>query len=512
MTTNKAGGNSRSAATITPITTTTTEPPNRIEAEQSTLGGLMLDNTTWAVVSRIVTAPDFYRADHRLIYNTIHRLADEKKPFDLISLCDQLENDNLLDDAGGWANVAVICRDTPSAANIKWYATIVRRTSLERRRLVAINKGDHDQAAAITATIKALEAGSKAAPLLPSIDDILDRTITHDWLVKGWIERRQTAVLFGESQAYKSLLAIEIACCIATGTAWRGLATKKGAVLYIVGEGAGSGITRRFLAWQIANQTPLAGHPLFFQEATTVLPDDLERLIAEVSRTLDTKGWKLELVILDTLSRTISGDERSSADFARYQRALDRLRQEFSCAAMFLHHTGHGDKSRERGASDIGCNADVRLCIEIVGEKMRRLCALKLKDAETPADMFFTLALVELGQNDDEGIPVTSVVLRQLTDYAPQQQDSSRKDARIALTALKSLYDQQQDNLTTRGYPDGQPRVTIDDWRAAFMSALPADTNSSTRRVSWKRAISDLTENGKVRIDERFVEIVSSAT
>ena len=57
-------------------------PPNSVEAEQSFLGGLMMDNSTWADVSKKVSADDFYREDHRLIFKSIEGLAENKQPFD----------------------------------------------------------------------------------------------------------------------------------------------------------------------------------------------------------------------------------------------------------------------------------------------------------------------------------------------------------------------------------------------------------------------------------------------
>ena len=116
-------------------------PPHSIEAEQSVLGGLMLDNNAWDQVAERLTEVDFYRGDHRQIYQAINNLAREGRPFDIITLTDWLDNNNLLETVGGAAYLAVLARDTPSAANIAAYADIVRERSV-LRQLIQIGTGN----------------------------------------------------------------------------------------------------------------------------------------------------------------------------------------------------------------------------------------------------------------------------------------------------------------------------------------------------------------------------------
>ena len=77
-------------------------PPHSLEAEQSVLGGLLLDNETWDRVSEKVVAQDFYSRSHRLVFETIGALIELGEPVDLITLSEALENDQKLDDAGGF--------------------------------------------------------------------------------------------------------------------------------------------------------------------------------------------------------------------------------------------------------------------------------------------------------------------------------------------------------------------------------------------------------------------------
>lgn len=76
-------------------------PPHSVEAEQSIIGGLMLDNSKWDVVSDLVVEIDFYRADHRKIFKAITRLAGEAKPLDVVTLSEELEKLGELEQCGG---------------------------------------------------------------------------------------------------------------------------------------------------------------------------------------------------------------------------------------------------------------------------------------------------------------------------------------------------------------------------------------------------------------------------
>ena len=108
-------------------------PPNSIQAEQSVLGGLMLDNQTWDSVADKVVETDFYRRDHQLIFRAIAQLAEKQEPFDVVTLSEVLGATGELQDAGGLAYLGMLAAETPSAANIISYANIVRDRSVLRQ-------------------------------------------------------------------------------------------------------------------------------------------------------------------------------------------------------------------------------------------------------------------------------------------------------------------------------------------------------------------------------------------
>ena len=112
-------------------------PPHSVEAEQAVLGGLLLDTAAWDNVADAVTQQDFYRPDHRLIFGAIAELAAEGKPCDVVTVSQHLERTGQLEAAGGLAYLSAIARDTPSAANARAYAEIVRERSLLRQLIRA---------------------------------------------------------------------------------------------------------------------------------------------------------------------------------------------------------------------------------------------------------------------------------------------------------------------------------------------------------------------------------------
>jgi len=119
-------------------------PPHSMEAEQSVLGGLMIDNSAWDSIADIVTEGDYYRQDHRLIFRALSHLANNSEPLDIVTVSEWLEKYNDLDKVGGIAYLSTLAQNTPSAANIKAYASIVRERSVLRQLIrVSSEIGDH---------------------------------------------------------------------------------------------------------------------------------------------------------------------------------------------------------------------------------------------------------------------------------------------------------------------------------------------------------------------------------
>ncbi|HEX4329516.1 MAG TPA: replicative DNA helicase [Burkholderiales bacterium] len=112
-------------------------PPHSIESEQSTLGGLLLDNGAWDKIGDVLREDDFYRADHRLIWKHISQLIEKGRPADVITVYESLDAESRAEEAGGLSYLNALAQNTPSAANIKRYADIVRERSVLRKLLGA---------------------------------------------------------------------------------------------------------------------------------------------------------------------------------------------------------------------------------------------------------------------------------------------------------------------------------------------------------------------------------------
>lgn len=120
-------------ASVDPQVSALKLPPHSIEAEQSLLGGLLLDNSAWDRIADVVAEGDFYRDDHRRIFRYIGKLCVAGRPADVVTVFELIEQANEIDQTGGLSYLAEIANATPSAANIRRYAEIVRERAVLRR-------------------------------------------------------------------------------------------------------------------------------------------------------------------------------------------------------------------------------------------------------------------------------------------------------------------------------------------------------------------------------------------
>ncbi len=108
-------------------------PPYSQEAEQSVLGALMLDHRAWDRIADLITANDFYRNEHRLIFQALHELSKRSQPFDMLTVAEALKEFSQLEASGGESYLFELANTTPTAANVVAYAEIVRERSVLRQ-------------------------------------------------------------------------------------------------------------------------------------------------------------------------------------------------------------------------------------------------------------------------------------------------------------------------------------------------------------------------------------------
>lgn len=123
--------------------TTLKVPPHSIEAEQAVLSALMLDNSRWDAVSEILLPGDFYRKEHRLIFEAMQKQTGDSKPIDVITLAESLRTANKLDEAGGVDYLGELISTHQSAANIVAYAGIIKERAI-LRHLISVAHGIAD--------------------------------------------------------------------------------------------------------------------------------------------------------------------------------------------------------------------------------------------------------------------------------------------------------------------------------------------------------------------------------
>lgn len=173
-------------------------PPFSLEAEQSVIGGLMLENKAWDDVMDRVLEGDFYRREHQLIFAVLKQLAEESKPLDVITVTEALENRGELKEVGGLAYLAELANNTPSAANVIAYCHIVRERAV-LRNLIRVANGIADNAyfpkgrssselldGAERMVFEIAEQGTKGSgpraikPILTNVLDTIDKLFSSD--------------------------------------------------------------------------------------------------------------------------------------------------------------------------------------------------------------------------------------------------------------------------------------------------------------------------------------------
>ncbi|MGW9066977.1 replicative DNA helicase [Achromobacter animicus] len=148
------------------MTETLRVPPHSVDAEQGVIGGLLLDNRAWDRLGDLLSAEDFYRHDHRLIFGAASSLLNASKPADVLTVFDSLQTAGQAEDAGGLAYLTAIANNVPSSANVRSYAEIVRAHRV-RRDVLAVG---HD-IAELAETADPAELVERATGLVMALAD-----------------------------------------------------------------------------------------------------------------------------------------------------------------------------------------------------------------------------------------------------------------------------------------------------------------------------------------------------
>jgi hypothetical protein len=213
------------------------------------------------------------------------------------------------------------------------------------------------------------------------------------------------------------------------------------------------------------------------------------------------------VIALDTLARTLSGDENSNADVSAYIRCLDRIKERYpGSTVVIVHHVGHGDQTRARGASALKCALDTEIRVQInadtaTGRKTMTVSNSKAKDAEEFPDLFFSMNSVEVFYKEN-GEAETSLYLEEIKED-PTSRFKGKLPAR-ANTALDSYREALQEAVRNKVETDDLKNihegVHLDVWRTSFYRRSTAETPEAKRKA-FERARADLVKMKILEVD-----------
>ncbi len=346
-----------------------------------------------------------------------------------------------------------------------------------------------------------------------SAAELLEQPAVIEWLVQGVLEADSLAVMFGEPGSCKSFLALDLACCIATGTDWHGCEIRRqGAVFYIAGEGH-NGIARRLQAWQQEFGVSLHRAPLHLSRcAASFIDHQSARLVSEtVEYTIRRTGdIKPVLVVIDTLARNFgAGDENSTREMNLFITHIDQLlRIRYGCCVLVIHHSGVSDKTRARGNSALKGALDAEYAVQ-KDKTSLSLTAHKMKDAPEPDPMTFELVQVSLPFCDEKGVPQTSCVLKLRRTQAsdkPQHAQARRlgKAQETALAVLRQLCTNHHDSQETGIKNNSDVQILLHDWREACVGK----NRPFTHRQGWHRARDALIDKKRIAVEGAYVRLL----
>ena len=474
-------------------------PPYSTEAEQSVLGSLLTDASTFAAVADVVAPSDFYSRQHRLIFEAVAQLVSAGEVVDVVTVFERLGTDAR--DCGGLPYLNSLAQSVPSAANALRYAEIVAaRATL--RALISAADELATQAFSAAADPGAIVESAKSAissielrrkmprrgvPLM-ALDALRETAQAVRWLVKRVVPADSIGMLFGGSGTFKSFIALDAALHVAHGLPWLGRRTRQGSVLYIAAEG-GSGLWARIQAWHRSRNLRWEDAQLHVVPAAIDLTADAWRVVDAAQAA----GVSPAMVIVDTLSQTYSGEENSANEMAAYLREIGlRFRQLWQCAVLLIHHSGHQATERPRGSSAIRANLDFLFGVSRDEKEMlATINCLKQKDGEQFDDATFSLHPVRLG-DDEDGDPVSSLVARHL---------SSAEDVAGAMETERAAGRGGKNQLLLQLLRSGMQES---DLRRAFYEDCGLE-NAEARRQAYHRAKAWATKAGFMEVAEGVV-------
>jgi hypothetical protein len=292
-----------------------------------------------------------------------------------------------------------------------------------------------------------------------------------EYLIDELIEYQTTGGIFGARSTFKSIVAMDMAFCIAAGLCYHGREVKQGLVVYLAGEGA-SGLGRRFRAlehrYDHDGRVPLAvyrmGMNLSEESNVLKLAQQIRLLEAEV-------GERVVAVFIDTRARHFGGEENSNDDMGTYVRHMDYLRETFQSTVINVHHTGFQSPKRSRGASSWEAALDWEFRIDRATEDqmfIEMINSKPPKDGALIVPQHLEIGLREVGIVDAKGRVVHSPVVESMCPSSAFIEEADEADSGLTEGQKNAMTDHRmlsRSQAKRAGKEAGVPMwVSGDDW------------------------------------------------
>jgi hypothetical protein len=366
------------------------------------------------------------------------------------------------------------------------------------------------------------EEASKSRFLVESWDSIKDEPV--EWLIESIIPKRAFVALYAPPASFKSFIALDIAEAVATGREWMGYRVpKKGAVLYIAGEGHG-GMGARVKACKIQNNSPDGANLYVIRAQINIRSsqEDFDALVAAINELIAQIDEPLELIILDTLMRMSGGgfNENSSEDMGGFITQAGKIQAIYLCAMLLIHHSGKDITKGLRGHSSLLGAVDTELEIQrqdsvinsadssVVGNAI--LTVTKQKDGADSIAVGIEVVNVEVGESALGFETITSLAVRpnqEIANSKPKGTKNNSGSGGNQKIELDSLYKSIKAKGSYR-VVDGTSRfgVSLDDWKDEFWSMKGCNEDDRAAfKKAWTRARERLVAVNKVVIGSNWV-------
>jgi phage/plasmid primase-like uncharacterized protein len=327
------------------------------------------------------------------------------------------------------------------------------------------------------------------------------------WLIKNVIEQNSINSLFGQYASMKSFIVIDMAFCVAAGIPWHGHEVRQMPVAIICGEGH-SGISGRLAALALKYDIAFPDDLLISdQSASLALPE----VAFEVGEIINAIFPGEAFVVIDTLGRNFGKNENSTEDMTQYMGNLDRIFRYAGKTVTSVHHTGHAQNDRARGSIVLAASCEGEHQIIRSADNFITLKCLKQKNAQEYESIVFQPETKDVGWLDEDGEPVTSLVLNRVEPGSGCLKDHSKtkKMTKRESLVLESLYRAIRANgvepcseIKERfggftALKDQSRKVAhLNDWRSEAYPVIDAEgDNQSKQKEAKKKAFQRARDN-----------------